>query len=481
MFTKIISKIQNHFILYRKRVIAMIIAIPFLIVALNVSVNALNTVMAENLVDERFELVSLVFRLAGDPNFSETLLGYQRTLEETFGSFSDHPVVEYARWLNAFITHDAVFYMAVHLERTDYGFRLSDNIASLVEDGGWTPLAAVRFVELLNDFYADTNFSSFFRSNKGNYRRRSAEILEQSTDLDREWFRQFGIEPDNLRLVVMPVWRAHGHRATVLGEIAGDTVSYVAISHYFYRFTMHGFMQTLARPLGHYLYHNNEDFHRWSNDTVDPNRLPFHLTGQAVGYGYLTRALTWLYVAETQNRSSPVLEHGIAGEARYGWIYITEVFNLVAEMDRAHIAALMNAEVSRVSALDAADTAPGYISFDVKNAMADVLGATDRDFKLGEEFRFTNTFGENSWSLRWYPIQMAAAFLTNGLDYATIMPFPTQIGDAVLLIDYNGIFGIAGYRYLLLVDVGSAAYFGYPPGHGRELRVFHIMPLRYGQ
>ena len=70
----------------------------------------------KNLVDERFELFSLVFRLAERWECSSTDTEYQRELSANFDAHKQHPAVAFAKE-NPYIEYDAVFSMAVHIEK----------------------------------------------------------------------------------------------------------------------------------------------------------------------------------------------------------------------------------------------------------------------------------------------------------------------------------------------------------------------------
>ncbi len=52
-------------------------------------------------VDARVELMSLIFRLAGNREYNQpnSASSYAREISAHFGRFADHPVVEYARAL----------------------------------------------------------------------------------------------------------------------------------------------------------------------------------------------------------------------------------------------------------------------------------------------------------------------------------------------------------------------------------------------
>ena len=98
-----------------------------------------------NMVDERFELVSLVFRLAEHQEYSEEVTDYQKEISETFTDFSKHPIVSFTKTLP--FGYDAVFKFAVHIINEDGQFAFIEDIDSLLDDGRWTKETASIFLE----------------------------------------------------------------------------------------------------------------------------------------------------------------------------------------------------------------------------------------------------------------------------------------------------------------------------------------------
>ena len=480
---KLKSKMQYYFTIYRGRFMALVIGVPITLVAIVLLVSSLTYAWNEEnfawneeniLVDERFELVSLVFRLAGDPNFSHLNTEYQRSLNETFDEFADHPAVEYTRWLGSVLSFCAVLLMAVHLERQDDGFRLSDNIGALVACRRWTPITAVRFVELLNDFYVDTDFAEFFYHNMRYFYTRSEYTFRRFAYMDREWFRQFGLNPDNLRVIIAPSQSRNNYAARVWGLSADDTIVYSAINSYNYHILIHEFVHGFANHLGDVLYHTNEEFRMWSDASVDLHRFPAYPSGLNMGYEYLTRAFTWLYFSETQNRC---VESEIDAAVRNGWPYLMNVFNLIQEIEPEYIADIVKNAPEVVTVHCAV---PGYISAAAKAALTDIIGA---NFSFGGEFLRVNTFIEPYWVIRFHPIDTAGElFSTEELIMHNINNFPTQKGELVLLIDYDGILVEymnlpTAYRYFLHIDIGPGGE------HDQDFRdpifrAFHVIPLK---
>jgi hypothetical protein len=111
-----------------------------------------------NMVDERFELLSLVFRLAGREEYNDADTEYQQRLASEFANFKDHKAVKYAAGLP--LAYDAVFNYAVHIIKDGGRFVLLEDLNSLTADGRWRQRTAAEFIALLNDFYSSILFTA---------------------------------------------------------------------------------------------------------------------------------------------------------------------------------------------------------------------------------------------------------------------------------------------------------------------------------
>ena len=48
----------------------------------------------KNMVDERFECIAVIFRLAGAANYDSMESDYQKEVAEKFAKYSEHPAVQ---------------------------------------------------------------------------------------------------------------------------------------------------------------------------------------------------------------------------------------------------------------------------------------------------------------------------------------------------------------------------------------------------
>ena len=294
-----------------------------------------------NFVDIRYELVSLIFRLAGSQEFGCMNTDYQRSLAEEFNVFRNHPAINYARrlrWSHG-VGFDAVFSMAIHLERYENGFALKDNIDMLVvQHGGfarWTAERAALFVEYLNDFYTYTNFADFFDAHLEYYMEHSLRFYEAVySQVNFEWFRQHGLSPYHMRVMLTPSMNMGGFGPSRFCNVAGLLVAYAGMPaaelyiDWYHQFLVHEFSHSFANPIAYVWYEENEDFRRWSRDTVDTQRMPHYPTGRIIAGEYVTRAFEILYMIE--NRDGNLL-HLLLQQVAHGFPYIEHVFAMITD------------------------------------------------------------------------------------------------------------------------------------------------------
>ena len=145
-------------------------------------------------VDERVEIVSIAFRLAGAEEYSQNYnIKYTDDINTYFKSYKNAQVVEFIknnRDKNG-LGYDAVMSMAVHLSFKNEKFSpVKEKENSL--DKRWDKVDIKQFIFLLNEFYKITNFQNFFNDNAENYK--NAEIAYQNSvlsDFNIKWYTKF--------------------------------------------------------------------------------------------------------------------------------------------------------------------------------------------------------------------------------------------------------------------------------------------------
>jgi hypothetical protein len=147
-------------------------------------------------VDSRVELMSIIFRLAGNREYGQGKVpSYTQDVESHFGRFRDHAVVKLATKLRQTrgVSYDAVMGMAVHVTGA---LTLQEKVPFSPQpetlDPRWTPESAREFLTLARQFVADTQFQDFFDKHEPLYRvavQRMQEVLDKHAHLD--WFDRF--------------------------------------------------------------------------------------------------------------------------------------------------------------------------------------------------------------------------------------------------------------------------------------------------
>lgn len=145
-------------------------------------------------VDERVEIMSIAFRLAGAEEYSQNYnKKYTDDINTYFEPYKNAKVVEFIknnRDKNG-LGYDAVMSMAVHLSFKNEKFSpVKEKENSL--DKRWDKVDLKQFISLLNEFYEITNFQKFFNDNAKNYK--NAENAYKNSvlsDFNIKWYTKF--------------------------------------------------------------------------------------------------------------------------------------------------------------------------------------------------------------------------------------------------------------------------------------------------
>ncbi len=167
-------------------------------------------------VDPRIELMSIIFRLAGNPEYNRgEVQPYVEAVEARFGPFREHAVVEMAQELRKTrgVSFDAVMSLAIHFKDP---YSLEEEIpfeprpAAL--ERRWLVKEARTFLEKARDFVRVTDFASFVAEHEDLYRV-TAERMQAVMDENEveSWFNGFfGRLPDARFSIVLGLLNGGG-------------------------------------------------------------------------------------------------------------------------------------------------------------------------------------------------------------------------------------------------------------------------------
>jgi len=151
-------------------------------------------------VDERFELVSIIFALAGVGEYCHSgIPSYFQDVDIFEPHFYTEPV-NFIRELNIKhrIGYSTVPATACFLEIKDGEIRLQDRytLSEVYEfDSRWTEDLFEKYIEMLNVFYKESNFHQFFEDHRELYEIAEQRISEYIADVSTGWIESFFGKP----------------------------------------------------------------------------------------------------------------------------------------------------------------------------------------------------------------------------------------------------------------------------------------------
>src|SRR5690606_19344887 len=131
--------------------------------------------LQKSIVDERVELLSIVFRMAGAEEYSsESFKLYSDRIYEHFMPYKDHEIMAFVdrQRQTTGTGYDAVMEMAIHIGAApDFKplFPFTDAMPAR-----WGRKNSEAFLVLLRQFYEDADCQTFFQQNRELYRQSEA-------------------------------------------------------------------------------------------------------------------------------------------------------------------------------------------------------------------------------------------------------------------------------------------------------------------
>jgi len=187
---------KNEKILKKINIISFILIVFLSTAIIFPKVNENNGTGIQVVVDPRVELMSIIFRLAGNGEYNQRgVIPYVADIEKHFDAFKKHSAVEMVKNLrrNAGIGFDAPMSLAIYLsnppeleERIDF-----EKYPELL-DRRWTTETVRDFLNEARTFVKDSDFMKFFQDHQDFYSvtlERAQDFVKKEVHLD--WFTSF--------------------------------------------------------------------------------------------------------------------------------------------------------------------------------------------------------------------------------------------------------------------------------------------------
>lgn len=299
-------------------------------------------------VDERIELLNIVFRLAEVPSYQSDLIKpYIESIDNYFAEYRDHELINFTAELfyKFGISYDAVVSYAVLLDIKD-GEVLFKNDVILEFDDRWQADNPQLFLHKLNDFYREVNFRKFFNDCHSIYQRAVDNYINAAIEIDYGWFdRYFGKKSDDIHfhiiLNILDNEYNYGPKATfnngredmyaILSAHSADNEGYPIYKRWSYDVVIHELLHSFVNPLvdiySHELNATNELFYNFSAEKLR--------TAAGVGTSKLMKYETLVRACEIQYHKAHS-EHNhwrkrLYSEQRHGFIWLEALCDLLSE------------------------------------------------------------------------------------------------------------------------------------------------------
>jgi len=269
-------------------------------------------------VDPRVELMSIIFRLAGNNEYTQGRVpSYLDAIDRHFGPYRDHKAIQIARELveTDGVSFDAPMNLAVRLKDVEsLSERAPFDRADAGLDGRWHGVKARVFLDALRSFVTDTRFNEFLKSQQALYDVTDSRLRKfVETNLDLPWYTRFFGARSPVRFIIVPglVNGGPSYGASVVAEdgvqemyaipgvVEVDAEGLPSFSGSFLDTMVHEFVHSYANPLVDKYYAQLARAGDQLNDPLrDAMRRQGYGDGRTLLYESMVRAATIRYIFE---------------------------------------------------------------------------------------------------------------------------------------------------------------------------------------
>lgn len=301
-------------------------------------------------VDPRIELLSIVFRLAGNSEYNmDQLPRYTTDIDHYFSKYKADPAVLMAKRLanRNGVRFDAVMAMAVDLSPPPALTPLVP-FTNEIPDSRWGKGNASSFVKSLREFYRNTNFQAFFSAHEPMYKLAETRFQAVLDRLDLGWYKSFYGEAPRARFkIVLGMNNGGGNYGPRVVFPGGHEELYAIMGCWTKddsgnpTYSAAGYLPTLIHEFNH----------SFVNPIIDPHEAEFGTAADAVyktvaaqmkdmAYGNartmvnesLVRAAVIRYF-KAHNDSASDIKHKIVKEQANGFVWMDDLCDLLKDYE----------------------------------------------------------------------------------------------------------------------------------------------------
>lgn len=252
----------------------------FLIICIN-SFSQQNNILNKPKIDERVELLSIVFRLANANEYNSKIFKlYTDKIENHFEKYKNHELIKFVKKIRKKngIAFDAVMNMAIHLDSAPK-FNPLVKFTDKIPDERWGLSNAKKFIKLLYAFYKDAHCKEFFKDNANLYAIVSNKFHPIFERIDLNWYKSFyGNEPKEKFFIVNGLGNGGGNYGPDIVFNNGRKEVYAIMGTWsvdslgMAKFDLNDYFPTILHEFNH----------SFVNDLIEKNIKNFEITGEKI-------------------------------------------------------------------------------------------------------------------------------------------------------------------------------------------------------
>lgn len=305
----------------------------------------------ESTVDKRVELFSIIFRLAGNPEYNMKFAkNYISDINSYFENYKEHPVIAFAKELHKEkgIGFSKVMFLAVDLEYKNNRFSLIKQSENSLADK-WDMEDALKFVDLANDFYKTSKFDIFFKNHQLMYAEATKQFDGAVADFDQQWYFDYYGDRDAEYKMVIGIANGGANYGPHVKPVGHKKLIYAIMGSW--TFTAEGkalfpkdeYLPYLVHEFNHSFINHilDEDGNEAAlqaageillDDQRDAMKLEAYEDWQSVINESLVRASVVRYMIDHKNKDEAVQEE-ISKQTKKGFVWTKELVVLLGEYE----------------------------------------------------------------------------------------------------------------------------------------------------
>ncbi|MCX6304801.1 MAG: DUF4932 domain-containing protein [Bacteroidetes bacterium] len=427
-------------------------------------------------VDEKTELLSIVFRLAGAEEYiNNEMKNYTDAIDKYFNPYKDDALIKFVKKIRKKngVSYDAVMSMAVHIELDNGSYRLKNNVEKNSLDSRWGKYPG-QFIALLNSFCQKTDFPGFYSAHNPLFSIAEKRVSEVVKEIDLGWFKTFyGEKPEGSYNLIISLTNGGGNYGvkvryldgkeemySIIGSWEADSVGNPVYSAEISETIIHEFGHSFCNRLGVKYYPEMKTVADVFFNLVGDNmRRQAYANSQTMVNEMLVRASVIRYFQD-HAATEMKIKRMTGAEQANGFIWISKLVNSMAKYENSReeystldkympeIVRLQNSLSPGEELKMTEENRPKLVSFSISNNRKDVDPATreliltfDKPMMARPYGMSKGKCGDRCWpkitSVKWAPDKKNELVVSWELepDHQYSLVFPAQF-----FMDENGFF-----------------------------------------